>query len=63
MGDYLDVNGNSALGEELKIVCSLGGKLATFSIGNLTDSLDSRHGGIQLQNRITCVAENAFQQT
>jgi myosin-1 len=26
MGDYLDVNGNSPLGEELNSLCGLGGK-------------------------------------
>ncbi|OCH86667.1 hypothetical protein OBBRIDRAFT_890343 [Obba rivulosa] len=31
MGDYLDVNGNSALGEQLKAACSIGSEKVTFS--------------------------------
>ena len=36
MGDYLDLNGDSALGGELKFVCGLGG---VFGISNVTDSV------------------------
>ena len=35
MGDYLDLNGNSALGGELKSVCGIGG---ASGISNVTDS-------------------------
>ena len=62
MGDYLDVNGKSALGSELSTACGIGGKQprsCKFSIAELSAS---RICGFQWESPVAGFKISPFQQ-
>ena len=66
MGDYLDVNGKSPLGEELREVCGLGSKQHSKKSESalLTDRcISSRESQLQLSHTVTRVKVWPFKQT